>query len=89
MKIIFVICMLAFSTIAFAEVTAKEIQESANAMKNCRTDRECSNAYQNNRAVSQQFDKQMLDAMNRTPEQNATRNRVRDEERYRDEYRGR
>ena len=90
MKPLFAICMLTFSTITLADVTADDIRNAASARNSACTsgsDRDCSKAVQQEQAIGHQLNKEISEQMNRTPEENQRRNQIMQEEKWRDEYR--
>ena len=90
MKLLFAICMLTFSTITLADVTASDIRNAVDAMKSaCASNsnsRECSEAFQREQAVLNQSTRETGEAMNRAPGKNQRREQIRQEEKWRDEY---
>lgn len=93
MKLLLAMCLLAFSTVAFAETTYEDVQRAQqNAYKvqaesSSRSER--IKAYENYQAVEAAHNRSMAEQMNRTPDENRRRNQIIQEEKWRAEVRGR
>lgn len=92
MKLLIATCLLCFSTVAFAQVTAADVREANDAMSRACSNgesRECGAAYARQRAVSNQLHQEMGDSMNRGEYGDQRRTRIQEEERWRQEVRNR
>jgi hypothetical protein len=92
MKSLLAVCLLGFSTVALAEVTAADVREANNAMSRACSNgesRECGAAYGRQQAVSNQLHKEMAESLNRGEYGDQRRTRIQEEERWRQEVRNR
>lgn len=93
MRLLYAICLLGFSTVALADVTAADVRASTSQMNqacgNSGSSSACGEAVRQNQNMSNQLNREIGASLNRDEYGDQRRVRVQEEERWREEARRR